>query len=152
MFKRPFASFAVLTLVLSAAAACSSNKGGGADGGSAGKGGTVTDASPDTGVFGVLCPLAPNMRLTTSAPMTAEQFCTVYLLACSGGNNPDGGYTTRADCEAAYAALNFDGTRQCRSYHVCNSANYDPSNAALHCGHAVGIVLCDDVSLDAGSG
>jgi hypothetical protein len=147
MFKRPSTSLAVLALVLSAAA-CSSNNSGGGDGGTAGKGGAVTDAAPDTGVFGVLCPLSP-MRLTTSPPMTAEQFCTVYLLACNGGNTPDGGYTARADCEAAYAALNFDSTRQCRSYHVCNAANYDTTNAALHCQHSIGIVLCDDVSPDA---
>ncbi len=38
----------------------------------------------------------------------------------------------------------FDSTRECRSYHVCNSASYDPSQGLLHCGHAIGVAMCAD--------
>ena len=90
-----------------------------------------------------VCPTT-TMRMNSSPAMTAVEFCQVYMQICTGANTPQGGYITEAECEAAYTGLMFESTRECRSYHLCNAASYDPMNALTHCGHAVGISLCPD--------
>jgi hypothetical protein len=93
-----------------------------------------------------LCPGSatnPGRTLATAA-MAPSEYCALFLQTCSGANSPRGGYTTEASCEAGYNSLMFDSTRECRSYHLCNSAAYDNGNQLLHCGHAVGIDLCGD--------
>jgi hypothetical protein len=96
--------------------------------------------------LGRLCPSAP-MRVTTSPALTAAEFCQLYLETCTGVSNPAGGYTTLTDCETAYARFSFESTRECRSYHLCNSASYDTPNVVVHCMHAVGIGMCADSAL-----
>ena len=91
-----------------------------------------------------VCPDSP-MRVTTTQAMTPMEFCMVFMEICVGADMPPGGYLTEAECEAGYTALMFDSTRECRSYHLCNASTYDPTNALMHCGHAVGIALCGDV-------
>jgi len=95
---------------------------------------------------GALCPGSASnpQRALTSAAMTPAEFCDLFLQTCGGANSPRGGYTTTAECVAAYPALMFESTRECRSYHLCNSAAYDKTNPLLHCQHAVGIDLCAD--------
>jgi len=95
-----------------------------------------------------LCPgTASNPgRSLVSAAMTKQEFCDLYIQTCTGANSPRGGYTTTAECEPAYSGLMLESTRQCRSYHLCNSAAYDSANTLLHCGHAVGIELCPDTA------
>jgi hypothetical protein len=90
-----------------------------------------------------VCPTSPQ-RVATSSAMTAPEFCQIFIQTCSGSNAPPGGYITEAECEMAYTGLMFESTRQCRSYHICNSASYDTSNALLHCRHTVGLDLCAD--------
>ncbi len=92
---------------------------------------------------GALCPASPQ-RATESPAMAATDFCQLFLQTCNGTNNPPGGYTTEADCERAYLGLTYETTRECRSYHVCNSAAYDTQNVLLHCRHAVGLDMCTD--------
>jgi hypothetical protein len=97
---------------------------------------------------GALCPGTaqnPGRTLVTTA-MTPKEFCGLFLQTCSGDNSPRGGYTTEDSCEMAYTKLMSDSTRECRSYHLCNSAEYDSMNQLLHCGHAVGIDLCADTA------
>ena len=90
-----------------------------------------------------LCPSSPQ-RVTTSSAMTAGEFCQLYMQTCTGSKNPPTGYITEAECEMAYTGLQFESTRECRSYHICNSASYDTQNGLLHCGHAVGAGMCAD--------
>ena len=78
--------------------------------------------------------------------MTATQFCQLFLQTCGGTYNPPGGYTNQTDCERAYTGLTFETTRECRAYHVCNSASYDPANVVLHCRHSVGLEMCADTA------
>ena len=92
---------------------------------------------------GALCPQAPQ-RTTDSPAMTAAQFCQLYLQTCDGTKNPPGGYTAEVDCERAYGRLTFETTRECRSYHICNSASYDTTNVVIHCRHALGLDMCAD--------
>jgi hypothetical protein len=134
----------ILALAGLVAQGCSSNST--AKDGGTGAGADASDASVATGVnIAELCPTAPGPRLTNSPAMTATDFCTLFLQVCSGADSPaDGGFTSETDCEAAYTDLLYQTTRECRSYHVCNAAAYVPSSAALHCGHAVGILLCED--------
>jgi hypothetical protein len=93
-----------------------------------------------------LCPGSPNSpgRTEATAAMTPKEFCELFLQTCDGANSPRGGYTTEAECEAAYSGLTFTSTQECRSFHICNSAAYDKADALLHCQHAVGISLCAD--------
>jgi hypothetical protein len=129
---------------------------GGAGGGATATGGAPGDAGPtdapaDSGVsLSALCPAAPNMRNAMTTAMSAADFCAIYLATCEGANMPDGGYTALAACMTAYNGLQFDTTRECRSYHVCNAAVYGVAIAATHCGHSIGIGLCADVAVDAG--
>ena len=113
-------------------------------------GDTSIDATGDAAVLAALCPAAPTARNALSPSMTAAQYCMLYLQTCGGANMPDGGYTSEATCETAFAALAYETTRECRSYHVCNAAVYNPASVALHCGHSIGIGLCGDVAVDAG--
>jgi hypothetical protein len=92
-----------------------------------------------------LCPTTPK-RLDTTRSMTAAEFCPLYLQSCKGADNPSGGYTSESQCEAGYNGLMFENTRECRSYHLCNSAAYDPKNALLHCLHTMGVMLCADTA------
>ena len=92
-----------------------------------------------------LCPSTP-MRSATSTALTAAEFCQLYLETCSGVSNPPGGYTTLTDCETAWARFTFETTRECRSYHLCNSASYDKTNVVVHCMHAMGISMCADTA------
>ena len=92
-----------------------------------------------------LCPL-DSRRVSTSPSIGAEQFCQLYLQTCKGANNPPGGYTALIDCETAYSGLNFETTRECRSYHVCNAASYDTPEVAVHCRHSIGLDLCPDTA------
>ena len=95
---------------------------------------------------GALCPGSTSSpgRTAVSAAMTAKDFCGLFLQTCKGASNPQGVESTEAECEAEYSALRFTSTQECRSFHVCNSAAYDPMDALLHCQHAVGINLCGD--------
>ena len=112
-----------------------------------------SDATTDSGVnLAALCPGVPGDagRLTGSPQMTAADFCATYLQTCTGAANPDGGGpTTMQACVSMYNALNSDVTRECRSYHVCNAAVYFVNSVPLHCGHAIGIGLCQDTTPDA---
>jgi hypothetical protein len=85
-------------------------------------------------------------RVATTPALTAAQFCQLYLQTCVDASNPPGGYTTLADCEAAYPALMFETTRECRSYHLCNAASYDTAEEVLHCLHTMGLGLCLDTA------
>jgi hypothetical protein len=153
----PSVAFLALSIAAFSTQGCSSSNNSGGTGGTTGSGGTTGgDASSDTGGvnLAVLCPTNP-MRNAATAAMTATDFCHVYLQGCTGANNPsDGGFTSQASCEAAYTALNFDSTRMCRSYHVCNAVSYVTNGQAVHCPHAVGIGLCADTAPagDASSG
>ena len=89
------------------------------------------------------CPSNPQ-RMASSSAMTATEFCRIFMQTCTGTKSPPGGYITEAECETAYSGLMFESTRECRSYHICNSASYDTSNGLLHCRHAVGLDLCAD--------
>jgi hypothetical protein len=131
-----------------------------ATGGSTGNDGS-TDAPADTSTtdtstsdgglnLATLCPAAPNMRTATSPSMTAAQYCAIYLATCTGANMPDGGLTTEQSCETAFNNLMAEATRECRSDHVCNAAVYFTAAVALHCGHSVGVGLCQDVPADGG--
>jgi hypothetical protein len=91
------------------------------------------------------CPSNPQ-RMAASPAMTASEFCKIFIQSCTGTKSPPGAYITEAECESAYSGLMFDSTRECRSYHICNSASYDTSNALLHCRHAVGLDLCPDTA------
>jgi hypothetical protein len=96
---------------------------------------------------GALCPSGASgspARSETSPAMTTQEFCDLYIQTCSGANAPTDGYITNAECQAGFAALMFESTRECRSYHLCNSADYDTAHAALHCQHTMGIDLCGD--------
>jgi hypothetical protein len=95
------------------------------------------------GIVDQVCPTSPQ-RMASSSAMTAAEFCEVYMQTCTGSKAPPGSYITQAECEAAFTGLSFDSTRECRSYHLCNSAAYDSGNGLLHCGHAVGINGCAD--------
>lgn len=97
------------------------------------------------GIVDQVCPTSPQ-RTANSSAMTAAEFCEVYMQTCSGSKAPPGSYITQAECEEAYSGLMFDSTRECRSYHLCNSASYDTSNGLLHCGHAFGSTLCLDTA------
>jgi len=90
-----------------------------------------------------VCPTNPQ-RTATSSAMTPSEFCQIYMQTCSGSKAPPGSYITQAECESAYTALMFESTRECRSYHICNSASYDSSMALLHCRHSFGLDLCAD--------
>ena len=105
----------------------------------------LTCGSKSNSIVGQVCPANPQ-RVMTSPAMTAMEFCQVYMETCTGAKMPQGGYITEAECEAAYTGLMFDSTRECRSYHLCNAASYDMSNALLHCGHTVGIAMCADTA------
>jgi hypothetical protein len=85
-----------------------------------------------------LCPSNPQ-RVTTSSAMTPAEFCQLYMQTCVGSKAPPQTYITEAECESAYTGLMFDSTRECRSYHLCNSASYDTGNGLLHCRHTVGL-------------
>jgi len=92
-----------------------------------------------------VCPSSPQ-RVATSVAMTASEFCQIYMVTCSGSKAPTGSYATEAECEQAYTGLMFESTRECRSYHLCNSASYDTTNALLHCRHSFGLDLCADTA------
>jgi hypothetical protein len=95
------------------------------------------------GIVEQVCPTSPQRNATSSA-MTAAEFCEVFMQTCTGSKAPPVSYITQAECEAAFTGLMFESTRECRSYHVCNSAAYDTSQGLLHCGHAVGVNGCTD--------
>lgn len=101
--------------------------------------------SSNGGNIAELCPQTPQ-RAPDSPAMTAAQFCPLFLQTCDGTKNPPGGYTAEADCERAYSRLTFETTRECRSYHICNSASYDTTNVVVHCRHAVGLDMCADTA------
>jgi hypothetical protein len=71
----------------------------------------------------------------------APDFCTFYESVC--GAAP----THTATCSATYTASMSLATdqRHCRSYHLCNAfgAAGTPATVNLHCGHAVGVGLCN---------
>jgi hypothetical protein len=90
-----------------------------------------------------LCPTT-SRRVAATPAMTAVQFCQLYLQTCVDANNPPGGYTTMADCQAAYPSLMFETARECRSYHLCNAASYDATAVLLHCRHTMGLGICVD--------
>jgi hypothetical protein len=95
---------------------------------------------------GALCPTSPG-RVADSPAMTAAEFCQLYLETCTGAASPPNTYATEAECERAYDGLTFETTRQCRSYHLCNSAAYDPKNDVLHCRHTIGLDMCADTAV-----
>jgi hypothetical protein len=90
-----------------------------------------------------VCPTSPQ-RVASSSAMTPAEFCQIYMQTCTGTKAPPNSYITEAECESAYTGLMFESTRECRSYHICNSASYDTSNGLLHCRHSVGLDLCAD--------
>jgi hypothetical protein len=96
--------------------------------------------------IGALCPSSPQ-RATESPAMTATEFCQLYLQTCTGTASPPNTYATEAECERAYDGLAFETTRECRSYHICNSASYDTNNVALHCRHSIGLDMCADTAI-----
>jgi hypothetical protein len=96
--------------------------------------------------LGALCPTDP-LRAQNSPAMTAMEFCQLYVQTCTGANSPPNNYATEAECERAYDAFMFETTRECRSYHLCNSAAYDPKNVALHCRHSIGLDMCADTAV-----
>jgi hypothetical protein len=97
----------------------------------------------DKNLVDEVCPSNPQ-RVATSAAMTPAEFCQIYMKTCTGTKAPPGSYITEAECESAYTGLMFESTRECRSYHVCNSASYDTGQALLHCRHSFGLELCPD--------
>jgi hypothetical protein len=95
---------------------------------------------------GALCPTDP-LRAQDSPAMTAMEFCQLYVQTCTGAASPPNNYATEAECERAYDGFMFETTRECRSYHLCNSAAYDPKNVALHCRHSIGLDMCADTAV-----
>ena len=95
---------------------------------------------------GALCPTNP-LRAQESPAMTAAEFCQLYLQTCTGAASPPNSYATEAECERAYDNFAFETTRECRSYHLCNSAVYDTKNVALHCRHSIGLDMCADTAV-----
>lgn len=80
---------------------------------------------------------------TGEGTFSAADFCKLYLATCQGLANslPD-----MSSCLANYnAAANLmSGNMQhCRSNHICNAAVFFPAAYVVHCGHAIGIDLCN---------
>jgi hypothetical protein len=156
-----------LLLVLFASAfvqnsGCGSSSGngtGGATGDGSPPGDGATGGTDGGSSVAALCPTSP-MRTATSPAMTASEFCKLFFATCvspfvDGGTDAgptdaataDGGFSSESSCETSYTNLMYETTRECRSYHVCNAAAYNTANVALHCGHAIGIGLCEDVAV-----
>jgi hypothetical protein len=110
---------------------------GGSSGAAAGSGGSTAGScgSPggDAGIEPPAC---------TTDVFSPTMFCTVLLAFCG---NCTTGYTNMAECMTTYAALGTSNPfkQQCESEHLCNAANDTGSDRTLHCGHAVGMGLCN---------
>jgi hypothetical protein len=144
MWKYSFAAVVVGTSVVVAWTGCSSSKSGAAAGNSSGSDGSASTFVDQASSLAATCS-DPDAGLmpTGGGIFSASDFCTLYLATCQGVKDA---LTDMTSCLASYnaaASLPSGDMQHCRSNHVCNAAVFYPEAFVMHCGHAIGIGLCN---------
>jgi hypothetical protein len=109
--------------------------GAGAGGGTAGAGGAAMHTLQQ------VKDMCGTTVTATAGTFTSEDFCTLYTSTCTP---PATGYNGRMMCEDSFDAVATAALKQCRSYHLCNAFKATTAgDTTTHCGHAVGMNLCN---------